>query len=472
MEQLSGLDAAFVYAEAAGAAHVTFFAIYDPSTAPGGAPTFDDVVTHIGARLGSDPIFRSALARVPFDLDHPYWVRDAHFKLSQHLHHVTLPSPGGWRQLYEQVSHLHEQQMDLRRPPWEGYFIDGLGGIEGVPQDAFVLCFKMHHSAVDGVTGLSIVNAVHTPTRETAPAPVDDWTPEPHPSSLNLLVRTAGTYARRPAQLVSAARHNIPLLTRLPGALTRLMPIGRGRERGPAGDVPHTPFNQPTDGRRNFEARAYDLAAVLAARTLVPNATVNDVVLTGIGGALRNYLLEKGELPESSLVTMIALAEHVEGQRGANQLAVTRVTLGTNIADPADRLRAVHESTAQSKASVEAVGPKTLVEDAEFLPGAVLVPAIRLARAAHLGKYWPSGWIANTYVTTMRGPQEPIYLLGARMIAGYALSPFTQGGGLMHNVFTYCGRVLVSINGCPSTLPDIERYGDCMDAAFADLLSR
>ena len=473
MEQLSGLDAAFVYAETAGAAHVTFFAIYDPSTAPGGTVTFDDVVAHIGARLSADRIFRSVLARVPFDLDHPYWVRDENFELSQHLHHLTLPSPGGWRQLCDQVSQLHEQRMDLRRPPWEGYFIEGLGKIQGVPEGAFAVCFKMHHSAIDGVTGLGIVNALHALTPDTAPAPVDDWSPEPHPSSLNLLARTAATYARRPAQLVSAARHSIPLLTRLPAALTRQMPIGHRVEHGPVGDVPHTRFNQHTDGRRNFEARSCDLAAVLAARTLVPGATVNDVVLTGIGGALRRYLLQKGELPESSLVTVMAIAVHTDSERqhGANQIAVARVSLGTDIADSVDRLQAVHESSAQSKALNEAVGPRAIVEYAEFVPGALFVGAIRVGMATNLGKYLDTSRVANTYVTTMRGPQDSIYLVGAQMIAGYALSPFTQGNGLMHNVLTYWGRVLVSISGCPNVLPDIERYGDCMDASFAELLS-
>ena len=470
MEHLSGLDAAFVYFETAGAAHVTSFAIYDPSTASGGTVSFDDVAAHIGSRLGAGRVFRSVLARVPFNLDHPYWVRDENFELSQHLHHLTLASPGGWRQLCEQVSQLHAQRMDLRRPPWECYFIDGLGKIPGVPEGAFAVCFKVHHSAVDGVTGMVTVAALHDLTPDTAKAPVDKWTPEPHPSSLNLLARTAVTYARRPAQLVSAARHSIPALARLPAAMTRLMSIGQV-EHGLFGGAPHTRFNDRTDSRRNFDGRAYDLAAVSAARTLVPGATVNDVILTGIGGALRRYLLEKGELPESSLVTVIAVAEHIGSQRGANQLAVARASLGTNIADPVARLRAVHESSAQSKAFIEAVGPRSFIEYAEFLPGMLLVPAIRLGMAANLGKYFDTSSIANTYVTTMRGPQFPIYLVGAQMIATYEFTPFTQRNGLMHSTLSYCGRVLVSINGCPAVLPDIEHYGDCVDASFAELTS-
>jgi len=469
MEQLSGLDAAFVYAETAGPAHVTFFAIYDPLTASGATVTFDDVAVHIGSRLGADRIFRSVLARVPFDLDHPYWVRDERFELSRHLHRLTLPSPGGWRQLCQLVSELHTAPMDLSRPPWECYFIDGLGTIKGVPKHSFAMCFKAHHSAVDGVTGLSLVNALHDPTPETTPAPADDWTPERRPSSLNLLARTAVTYARRPAQLASAVGHSIPLLTRLPTAMTRLLP-GGNRDEEPSPEVPDSPFNGHIDRTRNFEARSYDLPAVLAVRKLVPGATVNDVILTGIGGAMRRYLLAKGQLPKTSLVTAMAITMHTDDgpQRGVNQISVVRVPVGSHIADPIARLEAVHEATSHSKAANDGVAQRVL-EYAEFLPGEFLVPAIRLGMAMRLGKLYEKVRIANTLVSTMRGPDDPIYLIGAQMLSGYALSPFTQGGALLHNVISYRGRVLISINGCATALPDIEDYGDCMDVSFAEL---
>ena len=472
MEQLSGLDAAFVYAETAGAAHVTFFAIYDPSTTPGGIVTYDDMAAHIASRLGADRIFRSVLARVPFDLDHPYWVRDKNFDLGRHLHHVTLPRPGGWRQLCDQVSRLHAERMDLRRPPWEGYLIDGLGRIKAVPKGAFAVCVKVHHSAVDGVTGLSLVNALHDLTPEIATPPEDDWTPEARPSSLNLLARTAVTFARRPAQLATAAAHTIPLLSRLPVAMTRRLPIGHRIEHVPSIDVPPSRFNAHTDTSRNFDARSYDLAAIQAARALVPGATVNDVVIAGVGGAMRRYLLAKAELPEKSLVTAMAISLHTDSERrhGVNQISVVRASLGTDIADPVARLKAVHESTAHSKAASAAVGEQML-EYAEFVPGALVVTALRFGMVAHLGRLAEQSRISNTLVSTMQGPDFPVYLVGARMVAGYALSPFTQGCGLIHNVISYCGRVVVSINGCPVVLPDIEDYGDCMDASFAELAS-
>jgi diacylglycerol O-acyltransferase / wax synthase len=469
VEQLSGLDAAFVYAETAGAAHVTFFATYAPTTAPGGTVTFDDYAAHVGSRLGAHRLFRSVLARVPFDLDHPYWVRDENFDLSRHLHHLTLPSPGGWRQLCEQISELHAQRMDLSRPPWEGYFIDGLGDIPAMPKGAFAMCFKVHHSAVDGFTGMSLVNALHDMTPETAPAPADDWTPESRPSPLGLLARTAVTFARRPAQVVSATTHSMPLLSQLPAAMTRWPPIGH-RADEPSTDAPHSRFNGHTDSSRNFDARAYDLAAILRARTLVPGATFNDVVIAGIGGGMRRYLLEKDELPDTSLVTGMAIAMHTDAdRRGANQIGVVRVLLGTDTEDVVARLRAVHESSARSKAFNEKIGPRVL-EYTEFLPGALLVPALRIGMAAHLGRLAENSRVANALVSTMRGPDVPIYLLGARMIAGYALSPFGQGLGLIHNVVSYNGRVVVSINGCPLLLPDIEHYGDCLDASFAELV--
>jgi diacylglycerol O-acyltransferase / wax synthase len=254
--------------------------------------------------------------------------------------------------------------------------------------------------------------------------------------------------------------------------MTRRLPLGPLVEHEPFLEAPPSPFNGHTDTSRNFDARSYDLAAVSRARALEPDATVNDVVVTGIGGAMRRYLLEKDELPEASLVTAIAIAVHndPEHQHGANQIGVVRVPLGTNITDPIARLREVHESSSRSKASNEAIAPRVL-EYAEFLPGGLLVEALRLGMAANLGRLVENAGVSNTLVSTMRGPEFPIYFVGARMIAAYGLSPFTQGCGLIHNVISYCGRVVVSINGCPVVLPDIEHYGDCMDASFAELTS-
>ncbi len=90
-------------------------------------------------------------------LDHPYWVRDENFEVGRHLHHLTLPGPGDWRILCDQVSRLHAERLDLHRPPWDCYVIDGLGEISGIPDGSFVLCLKVHHSALDGLTGLTLV---------------------------------------------------------------------------------------------------------------------------------------------------------------------------------------------------------------------------------------------------------------------------------------------------------------------------
>ncbi len=170
-----------------------------------------------------------------------------------------------------------------------------------------------------------------------------------------------------------------------------------------------------------------------------------------------------------SLTTVMAISlHHATGRpHGVNPLAVARVTLGTNIADPIVRLKVVQQSSSHAKATIATVGEPVL-DYLEFVPGGLVVAALRAGMATHLGIVMEQARIANTVVSSLRGPDFPLYLVGARMQTGYALSPFTQGGGLLHNVISYCGQVTVSINGSPLRLPDIEAHADCLDASFAE----
>ena len=177
MQQLSGMDASFVYLETPSAPmHVAGLSIYDPSTAPGGKVTFKGILANFQERIHLARTFRQKMVQVPMNLDHPYWVEDKDFDLEFHVRHIALPKPGDWRQLCILAARLHSRMLDLSRPLWETYVIEGLDNVEGVPPGSFALLQKTHHAAIDGMSGMEMTSAIHdlTPTPEP-PATTDTW---------------------------------------------------------------------------------------------------------------------------------------------------------------------------------------------------------------------------------------------------------------------------------------------------------
>src|SRR5512139_1706113 len=166
MRQLRGDDALFLYADTGNSnANITLVNIYDPSTAPGGKIRFKGLLAHVESRLHLSPIFRQKLLRVPLELDYPYWVEDERFDLEYHVRHVALPKPGDWRQFCIQVSRLHARPLDLSRPLWELYVIEGLDSLLDLPKDSFALLTKLHHAAIDVEHGTEIITLLHDTTR-------------------------------------------------------------------------------------------------------------------------------------------------------------------------------------------------------------------------------------------------------------------------------------------------------------------
>ena len=200
MQQLSGMDASFLYAEVPNA-HMAGagLSIYDPSTAPGGKVTFKGILEHIEARLHEAKTFRRRLVRVPFDLDHPYWIEDPSFDLEFHVRHIALPHPGDWRQLCIQAARLVARPLDLSRPLWEFYVVEGLDRVEGVPEGSFAVVSKIHHAAIDGMAGMEMTNAIHDHSPDAEPnPPAEAWQPESVPSATTLLARASINNTMRP----------------------------------------------------------------------------------------------------------------------------------------------------------------------------------------------------------------------------------------------------------------------------------
>lgn len=462
MQQLSGQDASFIYSERPHApTHITSIGIYDQSTAPDGQVTFKGILAELEPRLHLARVFRQKMVRVPNDLDHPWWVEDAGFDLEYHVRHIALPKPGDWRQFCIQVARLHARPLDLSRPLWEIYIVEGLDAIEGVPAGSFAVVQKTHHAAIDGKSGVEMSTAMHTqtPALEVPDPPTTPWKPDRDPSPAELLGRAALNSWTTPGR-------GIRLATKLvPGAARAIRVQRRQREASPAGNAPVTRFNGPVSPHRVIDARFFNFADLKPMRSLVQGATVNDVALSVLGGALRQYLLDAGELPETSLRAMTPVSVRAENEKAdlGNQVSAMIVSLGTDVADPVGRLRAVHNSTTASKEITEAVGARNLTDLSQLAPGALIGLGTRLA-----GQFSRRGMASavNTVVTNVPGPREPLYFAGAELVRTFGAGPVVDGMGLINIITSYTDQFVLSFTADREIMPDPAHYADCIDGAF------
>ena len=468
MQQLSSQDASFLYAETPKApmsgGQLT---IYDPSTAPGGRVTFKGILAHIEARLHLADAFRQRIVTVPLNADHPWWVEDKNFDIEFHVRHIALPEPGDWRQLCIQCARLISRELDRSKPLWEFYVIDGLDRVKGYPPGCFAILAKIHHAAVDGASGTELNAAIHDlePDAPPPPPPTKEWKGERIPSGQTLLGRAMWANTMQPWRMVrtvgtaAAANRRVAQLTRRVDGLT-----------GQPGPAPRTRFNGPVSGHRSLDGIMLDLNDVRAIRTLSPGCTINDVFLALVGGALRDYLMDKAELPAESLTAMCPIAVREEGERSTsgNSVAAMMVALRTDIADAATRLREVHDGTKAAKELANAIGTKAMTEMSGAIPAALASLAGRLAATLAIANERRSPPY-NTVVTNVPGPQVPLYMDGARAVSVYGFGMIHDNMGLMNVVNSYCGKIAVSAASCRDMMPDPAFYAECLQRSFDQL---
>jgi WS/DGAT/MGAT family acyltransferase len=407
-------------------------------------------------------------------LHRPYWVDDPNFDLEYHVRHIGLPQPGDWRQLCIQVARLHARQIDLRRPPWEVTVIEGLNSVPGVPKGSFAMALKLHHCAVDGMASVQMIAALHDLAADSPrpPAPDRPWRPDALPSNADLLSRTAINAALYPWRAGSVIASSAPKVIRgLVGLPGKLVEGAVSRVAGGGGPTfpPKTRFNQTVSPHRVFEARFHDLADFKRIKASVPGATINDVALAYVGGALREYLDGHGELPDESLVAACPISLRQAGDKTSegNDVFGRLQSLGTDIADPLMRLQAIAESTAASR---QESGQSARTQVLEVIG---MVPSSLLGMTAKAASVLPfSGpTVANTTVTNVPGPPEPIYFNGARLVRAAGLGPLIGGLNLIHVVASYNGTLSIGATADRDSLPDPARYAECMEKAFQELLA-
>jgi diacylglycerol O-acyltransferase len=479
MKQLSGADSMFLQFERGNNfMHVASLSLYDPSTAPGGGGVrFKDVLRFFATRVAQFPQFRRRLVSLPLSLDRPYWIESPTIDVEFHVRHIALPHPGDWRQLCIQVARLHSRPLDRSKPLWEAYIIEGLHNVHGVPPGSFALYTKLHHSIIDGESGTELMKALHSLTPETVDFDQEAraagiFHADREPTLVELYSRALMHNVRR---LPSMAKFSVGTARKVASlgaeALTKFRREGEGGVLSSvrsllSGDIsallprmpPQTRFSGNVTAHRVFEAVSVPLSDFRKVRQQVPRATINDQFLCIVGGALRAYLTDKKELPETSMVAMVPMSLRGTDKAGeyGNQVGFTVMPVHTEIEDGIERLRAVVESAEKSKRMTDAVGREIARDLLENMPSVIADPLIRYVQVPRIG----------LVVSNVRGPDVPLYLAGAQLVNYVPISIVIDGVGLNVTAFSYAGNMWICAISCRDMLPDPAFFADCLRASF------
>ncbi|GAB5450065.1 MAG: wax ester/triacylglycerol synthase family O-acyltransferase [Halioglobus sp.] len=451
MQQLSAIDTLFVSGESENMPmHIGALSIYQSQT----RQYFSRVTTVFEQRLGHSPIFRRKLVEPPFKLDNPYWMDDPDFVLGQHLHRVTLEAGLGEEGLNEVVADLHARGLDMGKPLWEAWVIDGMDK-NGWPKGTYGVYVKVHHAAIDGVSGAEIIAALN----DIEPRKVRRRKSKAHPvetgmSPLNMALQ--------------AARHNLGRPLRLANALRKMRNIPP-----PATEFNETPMhwtkasiNQAVGSQRKIITVPLPFTDIRKIRRLIPSCTVNHVVLSIIGGALRKYLSQRGELPEFSLGAAVPInLRSSEDSTGGNIIGALLSSLGSTESDPVERLKLVRDSASGARKRSEAISRDVVGELTSGISRQASAAAVSLFQRVSRR---PGGMPlpVHTIVSNIPGPPIPLYLGGDRLVDLRVYGLVFEPIGLFHTMISYDDSISLSVLACRNSLQEPERYRACLQDAF------
>jgi WS/DGAT/MGAT family acyltransferase len=448
-ERLSSLDSLFLELEDRTAhMHVGAVVVFE-----GAAPPYPDLLRLVESRLDRVPRYRQRVQFVPFKQGRPVWVDESQFDLEYHVRHTALPAPGGDAELKRLAARLFSQALDRDKPLWEMWLVEGLDN------DRFAIISKTHHCMLDGISGIDLATVLMDtePSSEAPPAPAE-WTPRPAPKPSELLSQSLVEQITSPFQVLRDALNSNnaarKLLREIAGGFKPLWGLAG------MGLAPPSPLNRPIGPHRRFEILDLPLPEVRKVKRAL-RATVNDVLLTIVAGAVRQWLAARGESLETDLRVLVPVSMRGAHDRKTfgNQISAVFCPLPVTEASPLERLRKVREAMKGIKESGQAVGAAALASLGDFAPPTLMAQAARLQAVTRF---------FNLLVTNVPGPQFPLYLLGRKLRGCYPQVPLAASQSLGIALLSYHGKVCVGMLG-DLEVRDLPALADALRGSLADL---
>jgi diacylglycerol O-acyltransferase / wax synthase len=465
-DRLTSLDTSFLYMEESTTPmHVGSVMVFQP---PDQGFDYDRLVSLITNRIAFVPRYRQRIREIPGRLANPVWVDDVDFDITYHVRRSALPRPGSDDQLQEFVARVQPKRLDRGRPLWEVYLVEGLA------EGRFALVTKTHQALVDGINAVDIAHVIVDGESDREEPVNDKWLPARKPSDVELITGALVEAVHRPSQIVDNVRGGVTDVKAVGGRLLSAVgTVVSTVARGAARPAPSSPLNAEIGEARRYIMVGTDLEdyrkvrSRLARGSYADDVTINDVVLATISGALRTWLLTRGEAVHSATTVRamvpVSVYDTDDATRLGNRVAACFVDLPVGEPRASMRLHQIAFAMRQQMEGGQAVGADSLAGLAGFASPTLHSLGARLGMAM-------SRRLFNLIITNVPGPQQPLYAGDALMLSTYPVMPLARWQAVSIGLTSYDGGVYYGLNGDRAAMPDLDVLGQCVVDALAELV--
>jgi diacylglycerol O-acyltransferase len=429
--------------------------------------SYETLLASVEQRLPLIPRYRQKVREVTLGLARPVWIDDGDFDITYHIRRSALPSPGSDLQLHELIARLGSRPLDKSRPLWEMYLIEGLA------RNRVAIYTKSHQALVNGMTALEIGHVIADRTQKPPEFGEDIWIPGREPSDRQLLLGAVGEWITRPTAQLSAVRSAVMEVATNTGQLIevgrRVADVARTVARGTA---PSSPLNTTVSRNRRFAVATGRLEDYRLVRARY-DCDVNDVVLAVVAGALRNWLLSRGE-PVTSTSTVRAMApmsvypdadlDTTGPGQAISEVSPFLVDLPVGEGNAVVRLSQIaHATESASTTAGSLVDARTIVTLSGFAPPTLHAMGIRVATSFSARQF-------NLLITNVPGAQKQMYVAGTKLLETYAVPPLLNNQGLAIGVTSYNGMIYFGINADRDAMSDVDVLPSLLRESLDELL--